>query len=250
MIAYKGRFGRLRYKFCEEFITEKHSNLINIENTHREYEKANSVTISCKKNCIKCCTHFIGGSLQECEAIVFFLYNHKESMKKFIKQYTAWRHIISLNEHLFRSIAESYRQMVMFGYKKEVYEYHKQLTQAYLCLDIPCPFLWNRQCLIYEVRPYGCASLFSTETTVDCTKGCSQSSQMAVISQCPEKPYFYGDSSKRTLSCVPVMVYQTLKNGVGFLTTIPGLKDIEQDFLNDPNVKNILKKFKANQNNT
>ena len=244
LIAYKGRLGRLRYKFCEEFIKEKNCNFTNIVSTQKEYEEINNVTLSCKKNCIKCCTHFIGGSLQECEAIVSFLYSRKKSAEKFIKQYAAWRQIISLNEYLFRATAESYQRMIMSGYKKEVYEHHKHLTQAYLHLDIPCPFLWNRQCLIYEVRPYGCASLFSVEKMVDCTKGCSPLSQMSVTSQCPEKSYFYGDNINIILSCVPVMVYQILKGGVVFLSTIPGLKNMEQDFLNDPSVKNILNKVR------
>ena len=243
-IAYKGRLGQLRYKFCEEFIEEKNANFANIANTQKEYEEKNNLTISCKKNCIKCCTHFIGGSLQECEAIVFFLYSHKEAMEKFLKQYAIWRQIISLNEPLFRSVAKSYRQMTMSGYKKEVYENHMHLTQAYLHLDIPCPFLWNRQCLIYEVRPYGCASLFSTEKMVDSGKGCSPSSQMSVTSQCSEKTYFYGEKTNIILSCVPVMVYQILKDGVAFLATIPGLKNMEQDFLNDASIKNIFKKLK------
>ena len=246
LIAYKGKLGRLRHKFCEEFIKEKNSDLANIARAQKEYEGINNVTISCRKSCIKCCAHFIGGSLQECEAVVFFLYSHKESMEKFIKQYSTWRQVVSLNEHLFRSVAESYRQMVISGYKEDVYEHHKHLTQAYLHLDIPCPFLWNRQCMIYEVRPYGCASLFSDEKIVDCTKGCSPSSQMSVTSQCLEKSYFYGEKTNIILSCVPVMVYQILKNGVAFLATIPGLKKMEQDFLNDAGVKNILK----NQNKT
>ena len=249
LIAYKGRLGRLRYKFCEEFIKEKNSNFANIARAQKEYGEINNVTVSCKKNCIKCCTHFIGGSLQECEAIAFFLYSRKESVKKFIKQYTAWRQIISLNEYLFRSVAESYRQMVIAGYKKEVHEQHKHLSQAYFNLDIPCPFLWNRQCLIYEVRPYGCASLFSAEKTVDCAKGCSPPSQMSVTSQYPEKSYFYGEENNIILSCVPVLVYQILKNGAVFLSTIPGLKNMEQDFLNDADVKNILKKIQNKQSN-
>ena len=52
--------------------------------------KTNGKTITCQKGCYFCCDEFVEADIQECEAIVYYLYHNESALFTFLKNYPEW----------------------------------------------------------------------------------------------------------------------------------------------------------------
>ena len=113
-------------------------------------------------------------------------------------------------------------------------------------MQIPCPFLVNQECLIYEVRPFACASIYSVTPSEWCSPSSVQDPRV-FWSQLPLDivaiPFYDKDSSitppDRNL---PDTVYRILIGGFQFFSEIPGLESLYQELLRDEEIRQFMKK--------
>ena len=108
---------------------------------------------------------------------------------------------------------------------------------------IPCPFLVDKACSIYEVRPYVCAGVVATSPAEWCEPFHPNHEQVmlvkAEVNVGNDMPYFI--KLKRIVySCMPVLVHAILQHGYGVLATMPGLEGINRDVVNDPEVRAVM----------
>lgn len=247
-LAYVGKVGKNRKDFCKNYLKAKKSQFEQIKAFQKQQVAKSNETIQCYKGCVYCCAHYVGGSLQECEAIVYYLYQNEHALDIFLKQYPGWRRETGKEEALFQRVSVSFKQMVTMGYDDRVAELHSKYSEGYLKQNIFCPFLNNKECLIYPARPKACASLFATTTPEWCNPlNKYKPKQHAVTSNEPEPPFYYGSTSDLILSNVPLMVFEILKGGFFYLDGISGLQNIDKELLTDPKAQNILRSFKQHQ---
>src|SRR4030042_1477035 len=160
-IAYKGLVGRIREEFCKRYIGHKRSIITRIEQSVNQQIAADE-NITCKRGCFYCCSQHIGCSIGECEAIVYFLYQHDTVLKQFVNSYPDWRSKVRQNEPLFKKIPQLFMNVVNSGVQIEKQKAFMKVAREYERLDIACPFLANGECSIYEVRPFVCAGIVAT----------------------------------------------------------------------------------------
>ena len=244
--AYAGSVGSARDRFCRRVLNEKRKVFESIAISQKLDASRTGHTVRCTEGCSHCCLHFVGGSLQECEVIVHYLYSHKQRLERFLGSYPAWRKKIGAHEGLFHAVGRSYKSLSDSGAEPEVVERHRELSERYFRLSIPCPFLNDGSCDIYPGRPYGCASLFSVSGPDLCApENPSPPDQRSVVCGYTEMPYFYRENPILTVSNVPLMVYEILKGGVWYLSGLPGLKGMDWEMFEDPRAARLLRSVRV-----
>jgi Fe-S-cluster containining protein len=116
---------------------------------------------------------------------------------------------------------------------------------SYWELHIHCPFLNDGQCLIYEVRPWPCAILFSTTPTEWCNPSSPHepSLYLTKLTTTPDLPFWDARIAGHYESNMPDMVYRLLTESIKFLWELPGLENLREEFLIDPEVRDFLKQL-------
>jgi hypothetical protein len=244
--AYAGSVGSARKAFSRDVLKEKRRIFTIIKQNQETDANRQGLTVQCLPGCYYCCYHFIGGSLQECESIVYYLYSHKNKLRHFLEQYPVWRGKLAEHESLFQSLGFSYKKLVDTGASPKIIEEHRFLCEEYYKLSIPCPFLRSGKCDIYPARPYGCAALFSLASPKLCDPAVSgTANQRSVVSDHRETPYFFGENSFLIVSNIPLMVYEILKGGVWYLARLPGLHGIDREMFKDPRAAGLVRSVKT-----
>jgi hypothetical protein len=167
--AYEGKLGRERESFCIKYIEEK--NKVTKEVMESQIEEANSAktSITCKKRCFfsTCCMEYVEATIQECEIIVYYLYKNPEALMQFLKNYPGWKERALTDSNIIKEFNQIYEEIsstktqknkrVLEELEKRIFELHIR----YFDLHVPCPFLVENLCVIYEVRPYVCVIGYS-----------------------------------------------------------------------------------------
>ena len=242
LFAYAGRIGRQRKAWCKGFLEWKATIEPILKNTQMREAAAQGKGISCSKGCWYCCTQFIGASLQECEAIVYWLYQHRDICNVFIRQYPEWRARVSKHETLFQGVTQAGNIQSANPHDKGLQKAFLEISGEFGKLDIPCPFLDKKVCSIYPVRPFSCMSLISLSPPEYCKPSVDEIPfVLAIGSTEPPPAYFYGPSSGMTIGPAAQFVYEILKNGFTYIDTIPRLRGIEAEAYSDPEIATIIK---------
>jgi hypothetical protein len=255
-IAYQGRIGQQREDFCISYIEKKQKILGEIEKAQIREATTRGETITCKKGCSFCCLLHVEATLQECEAIVYYLYQHKPALSAFLRQYPLWREQINKKGDLFKKLGQLSRDVFTCEYSGQTStpEYIKERQQAYAeaekryaMQNIPCPFLHNHACSIYEVRPYNCACFLATTPYEWCNPS-NPNEPKVYRSRIPadvvfDLSFYYKRLRGPVFSFMPLVVYEILKGGFLYLSPVPGLESLEHEALNDPEVRAILRKY-------
>ena len=110
-----------------------------------------------------------------------------------------------------------------------------ELNEQYYKLNLPCPFLDNNQCLIYEVRPLMCVAYYS----IDPIELCSQlSMKMPKLKRAhlthflEDKIFYYPKLEFPFFLLMPLGVYRVISEGYSYLSTIRGITNIKNDAIN------------------
>lgn len=247
-IAYKGRIGRQRKDFCVNYIKHKQKTFKEIEIEQNERVADSGATITCQKGCSFCCVENVQASLQECEAIVYYLYQYGTIFRAFLQEYPQWHAKVHKHVDIIEKLHQLFNGMVESGFSEESRQAYAEGGGIYARLNIPCPFLKDNMCLIYEVRPWVCASLVATTPAEWCNPTNPNWEERRIMTWLPghalELPFYYGHSELSIESVtMPPMVYQILNGGVLYLSTLEGLENLKAEVASDPEVKAIIQKY-------
>ena len=245
-IAYIGQVGRGRERFCLEYISTKRAVTQSIEHGLTRDAAAAEKIITCSKGCGECCsTYYIAASLQECEAIVYWLYQHEEALKRFLRTFDTWQAKIADAAKCLNAINLLYGKIILSQATEAEKQAFRSNMNDYESRHITCPFLENGACTIYEVRPYVCACVVSLSPPEWCSLSHPDRKRMEFLKiELPlakDMPYFIQPKPGILFSAMPMLVYDILSKGYSALADIPGLEILQQLAMNDPEVLAMLR---------
>lgn len=235
--AYAGRMGQARAEFCIRFIERKQESLRRIhDDIFAQITREGSQT-TCHKDCPACCVLYIEANVQECEAIVYYLYQHPVKLSLFLEHYAAWRRTMRELGDPFRlceevlhrdgddALSRSDRD-ALFGALRE---YQRQ--------DIPCCFLDGGACSIYEVRPYVCANHLVTTPAEWCraSNWCNPDFPdrpeiyMTSIDEIDDVSFYHDVLPRPVIGFLPTTVYRILNGGMDYVAALTGLPSLRPD---------------------
>jgi hypothetical protein len=240
LIAYRGVVGRRRESWCAGYLQFKRDNIAEVERMLREDVAAASRAITCHKGCATCCSAYVTASLQECEGIVYWLYQHPDVMRSFLTAFQVWRQkIIGIQELFNRVYALQDRAVSRPTTEEERTELLIALSDFMKC-GVLCPFLKDGACSIYQVRPFVCAGVVSTTPSEWCLASHPRHAEVVLHKADAyfenDMPYFL-KLDRVSYGCVPVMVYTLLRGGYATLSTVPGLEGLQEEVYRDPEVR-------------
>jgi len=218
LLGYKGHIGQERKKWCEDFITWKRGQLAKITTEQKRIMKAKGRTSTCSKGCCFCCSQHISASLQECDAIVYWLSHHEDVQDAFLKRYASWRKSFSDHsdhEVVFNRVNQAEAASKSQPGNEAAFRVLQEMSEAYLQLDIQCPFLDNGGCSIYPVRPFVCATMVVISPPEFC-KASSDSLPVMLMGgpeADPERSYFRG-TDYILLANAPLVVNQIIGEAI------------------------------------
>lgn len=244
-IAYVGSIGDKRQKWSKEYISWKMRQLDGIQKAHETRAQDMKKEIRCSEGCCHCCSQFVGATLQECEGIVYWLYQRDAIRKRFVdEQYQSWRQSVREHESVLQSVLEGFSKVILKPLDESLQEALQNASEEYRHLDIPCPFLNENACSIYPVRPRTCAGLVSLSNPEYCKTANATTPEVLLSSpQGVEPDYFYGPR-QAFHSPLPILVYEILKGGLTHISDLPGMSGLDMLVANEPEVMAVLMRFK------
>lgn len=232
-IAYLGSIGAERKASCEQYIDWKKQKL---EEISQEIQNS-GYTVSCLEGCSHCCSQHIGAYLQECDAIVYWLYQNPEVMDAFLVNYPGWRAKVGD----IKRIGDLFNQFFANCGERDAQEAYLKEAENYGKKNVPCPFLKDNRCMIYPVRPLVCATYVTTSPPENC-KSTSEVAPIvlraAAFEHILQPAYFRGTGY--AMGNMPLLVQQLLIGGFGYLEQVLGMKDLESEVCALPRVKSLL----------
>lgn len=245
-IAYAGCVGRERKKWCEDYIAWKTAVFYKKTAYYEQLELATDKRISCSKGCCFCCSQHIGASLQECDAIVYWLHLHQDIRAGFLARYSGWRSRIREHEPLFQRLNQAGSIAMSRPHDLPVMEKFLQEAKDYGQLDVPCPFLDNGICSIYPVRPLVCANHVVATPPDQCKP--SSTEEPLVFSSAPpsdQPPYFRGNPDNLIFSPAPLTVFEIINGGFCYLSSFPSLEGLANEAFSDPEILAVLDELRT-----
>lgn len=239
--AYAESLGSKREAFCKDFIEKKSGIVREMEEGQRKDAGSVHASITCKKHCevSSCCMEYIESSIQECEAIIYFLYNHPESLSRFLQNFPRWRKKVSANGDLHNEVDKFYKAL----FSPDVKIKHKSVLHAmdaqyfdlhikYLDFQIPCPFLSDNECIIYDVRPFACVGSYSTSPVKLCIADARilpPVNRTELPPEAGDSSFYFGDLGAQPPLFMPLNVYEILFKGYKHVADVMGLKQLEKE---------------------
>jgi hypothetical protein len=243
LVAYKGAIGRAREAFCQEYRAAKLTVLAQIKEAFRRDADGLNRSVSCDRGCATCCQLFIVASLQECEAIVHFLYERQEALTHFMGAFEHWQGRLNRASRSFQRINGLYRKTILGKESQAERADFNAASDEFAAHAIPCPFLHEDACSIYEVRPYVCAGVVSLSPPAWCAQGHPQHRQMVYLKSGlrheQDLPYFMRPAGGLAFANMPTLVHEILTQGYAALASFPGLERLA-GAADDPEVQAIL----------
>jgi Fe-S-cluster containining protein len=242
-IAYRGKIGRRREQYCLEQIRYMGVCHKKIGQDQLDYVKARAEAISCGPVCSDCCYVYVGASLQECEAIAYYLSHNESLLSNFLAAYPAWWGKVTQGRAVFRECEQLFVEMLQEGIDEKKDRAFQSALKRHNRQGIACPFLASNLCSIYEVRPANCAGFFVTHSPELCRRreGYEPKFSLTSIDDVVfDISFYYKALLHPVILYMPVAVYNILDGGYSYLARFPGLKDIASEVLADPEVQAIL----------
>jgi Fe-S-cluster containining protein len=243
--AYAGATGRRRESFCQQYTLHKEAAIAGMKNGLQQEAKATGIEIACARGCPWCCYVYVVASMQECEAIVYYLYQHEDALQHFLRTYRTWRTRVEKIRGTFFEISRlQQKRMAREDTPHDSDSFNSELIK-YSEERLPCPFLNESSCSIYEIRPFVCAGLASTTCREWCDPAhpCHKHIRLlkAEVTMDEDMPYFANPQGKPALTNMPALVYEILRYGWEFLWKVPGLEYLKANITDDPEINEILR---------
>lgn len=238
-IAYLGGIGRRREAFCRHYQDHKQKLFNALRKEQENQANKRGQTISCHKGCAFCCNELVSASLGECELIVFYLYHHEEVLNAFVRAFPVWLEQVKRHPDIFKRIEEAREKTFANRMSSESRQELGEQLHSYWEQQIQCPFLLGNECSIYEVRPWGCGSVFSVTPAEWCDPLAKKEPKIYWTKMPPNILVpFYDDHSSITPPdrYMPDTTYRILVSGFRFFSEIPGLESLYQEVLHDSEI--------------
>jgi len=245
-MAYVGKLGKRRELFYQNYIKEKKECIEAITQKFlKEIENESKIT-PCKQGCVHstCCNEYVDANLQECEAIVYYLYQNENILAAFLKNYEIWRQKEKETFEIYKE-RETLRREIR-AFKKppiqKMERFKHGLQEQYYKLNLSCPFLDNNQCLIYEVRPLMCVAYYSVDPIGLCSPISTEMSKLKradLTSFFNDRTFYYAKLDLPFLPLMPLGVYRIISEGYSYLSTIRGIANIKNDAMREPEIASI-----------
>jgi hypothetical protein len=246
-IGYRGKIGREREAWAKEYIAQKQKNLAEIERDQIENTRKAGQTITCHEGCANCCTQYILGTLQECDAIVYYLNQHDDKRTDFVRNYPAWRNALKRYEPVFQAVKDAVDRQIREGVNAENTEAYEVASVRFLMLNIPCPFLGkDGACIIHEVRPWNCAKPVATTPAAWCNAATNKNNDKPNVycsQSVPEEMPYFRSTKALNVMLVHLGVWQILSEGYSWLSGIAGLEQISKESMLEPEIQEVVSKF-------
>lgn len=210
-----GPYGAWRRDFCRnnrEFLVQARNNIYRslVDTLTSRGEK-----ITCRKGCTYCCFHYVAVPLAHGIVIVDYLYNRKKLLKKFIHNYEKWKNVANdIPDIIDYTRGQAFASSMPIN---DIVAVTRPLSMRYLAMDIPCPFLANDTCIIYDVRPLSCSGQYSVSPPDWCA---SATAENAVIYQLVPQDedlmkmlQLAGPQLMTHEVTLPIMIYKLLTEG-------------------------------------
>ena len=153
--AYSGTQGANRKIFCQTY----RETLTRIgAKTETQFAAKLSLLgekVSCAKGCAICCFQHISAPAAHCIAVVDFLYEKDLVLSRFLDNYQSWEEKAG---NLSEEIDTAYNAAIDPAHTLISGAAGKALSRSYFERRVPCPFLVDSACSIYEVRPICCSA--------------------------------------------------------------------------------------------
>jgi hypothetical protein len=242
-IAYEGDIGKKRRDFCINYIEKKKGIIKELQADQIRAAAKDGEIITCPKGCAYCCLLYMQASIQECEAIVYYLYQNESVLDTFLSNYKDWRKRLRKNGDIFKRCAQSWLNKSAPGAGEDEYQKFVEETKRYQRQNTPCPFLHNNLCLVYEVRPFTCVGTVASTPPEYCNPSNPNEPKIywSRTSAVIDKSFYYKEIEDVVLAFMPIMVYGILEDGYKMLSIVTGLKDLEKKALTEPQVKAVIK---------
>ena len=233
--AYAKRIGNERREFCIRYIDRKSDSYRRIQQGILTQIDPVGETIRCHKGCFVCCVLYVEANLQECESIAFYLYQHLDVMEFFLSQYEAWKGRMRslgtpfsrceevLHEEREGKISQRDQAMLLDALS----HYHEQ--------DIPCPFLRDGECSIYDVRPFICVNHYVT-TPQDWCRASNWCNPMfphrpkiymtEIDDLLYDRSFYHRELTRPVIGFMPTLVYRILTEGLSYVAARAGFDDL------------------------
>jgi len=235
--AYSGKMGRRREKFCAQYTKHKKVLIARISKMQNDEAEAAGESITCRRGCpySSCCMEYVDGTLQECEAIVYYLYQNEKALRLFLSSYPSWRQRVMMIEDIFGACKERSYDFVGEGQHDT-----GEADERYFRQRIPCPFLKSNLCAIYEVRPYACAGYYVTSPMSHCAV--DYTGEVPVKRHLPSlevmnTEFYYERLERPLLLCIQEAVCRILEKGYVYLSGLPGLEGLDEEAIRDKKMR-------------
>jgi Fe-S-cluster containining protein len=247
-LAYRGETGRRREAFCVEYSGYLKGQHATLADKLKQQASDQGGAVTCGRGCASCCHLCVIASIQECEAIVYFLYRHEEALRYFLNSFKRWGQQVRGIWDDFQEINRLESKRLSSVLSDEEEEAFAGALFAYRRENIPCPFLKEGACVVYEARPLVCAGVVATTPPDWCSHLHPKYIDSNFLTVEPDKdtyvPYFANPGEKPCFACMPVGVYELLFNGWGFLWSLPGCAWLQEILKTDPEVQSVLGAFR------
>ena len=128
--------------------------------------------VSCQKGCAACCRMMIPLAPPEALALHTYIDSLEPSRRA-----TCLARLESIQANLKEAGLDEPLQQVAFSDRQASDELLEPLNQAYYALRLPCPFLEDEVCSIYDHRPSACRELLVTSPPERCQDFANQEIQ-------------------------------------------------------------------------
>lgn len=158
------------------------------------------------------------------------MYQNRKALLNFIRSYPVWREKLRQNGDIFIRCADSWLQGCQPGDSNEKAPALREMEVEYRRQNLPCPFLSEGSCTIYEVRPFTCAAIVATTPPECCSPASSNSPTTHIIlaAEVFDNVFYYNRIEGTVLAFMPLTVYSILTCGYQLLAGIPGLEGLDE----------------------
>jgi hypothetical protein len=249
-IAYKGNIGHQRENFCIAYTKFKKLNLTTIERVLNKKLQQSGKTADCRRGCYECCSLYTEVNIQECELIVYYLYNNESILSSFWDNYSRWREKLRKNGDIFRQLGDFWNKTITHVTSSSVESVYDEAATKYVKQHIFCPFLRDKICTIYEVRPYVCAGFISTTPREWCNPlHPKHELWYHLTAYCPPRimlqdtSFYYKNLTRPVMTFAPLIVYEILKGGFSYLSNLPGIEGLASEAMHDSSIKQVIAEY-------
>lgn len=243
-IAYKGKIGKQRAEFCIRYIKHKKLLLSRIQQKILAQIEESSEKLTCYKGCSFCCVLYIEANIQECEAIVYYLYQNHNTLSLFLQNYAEWREEMRRSGDIFKRCEQALHEKRNAEQNANNQQALADLLLFYKMQNIPCPFLHKEICTIYEVRPYTCANHYVTTPSHWCNPMNPKQPKVhktTIEEEIFDLTFYIKNLYKPLILFMPLAVYEILNSGFSCLSNMTGFTELA-NVISDPEISAILEK--------